>query len=95
MAPPVLKLLGRLPGFIKSLIGITIIVWKFSVKIGDLVRLVDDPDSEWFYQYRDRLFEVDDVFERHCRVRMLNVVNPQRYWFARKNNFRVVLNENR
>ena len=93
--PPVLQLLGRLPGFIKSLIGITIIVWKFSVKIGDLVRLVDDPDSEWFYQYRDRLFEVDDVFERHCRVRMLNVVNPQRYWFARKNNFRVVLNEER
>ena len=35
--PPVLKLLGRLPGFIKSLIGITIIVWRFSVKIGELV----------------------------------------------------------
>ena len=31
------QLLGRLPGFIKSLIGITIIVWRFSVKVGELV----------------------------------------------------------
>ena len=65
------------------------------MKAGDLVRLVDDPDSEWFHQYKDRLFEVDDVFERHCRVRMLNVANHQRYWFARKSNFRVVENEHR
>ena len=65
------------------------------MKVGDLVRLVDEPDSEWFYQYKDRLFEVDDVFERHCRVRMLNVPNPQRYWFARKNNFEVVSDESR
>ena len=65
------------------------------MKPGDLVRLVDEPDSEWFYQYKDRLFEVDDVFERHCRVRMLNVANSQRYWFTRKSNFRVVSNEAR
>ena len=30
-------LLIKLLGFIKSLIGITIIVWRFSMKIGDLV----------------------------------------------------------
>ena len=65
------------------------------MKVGDLVRLVDEPDSEWFYQYKDRLFEVDDVFERHCRVRMLNVPNPQRYWFAQKSNFEVVSDESR
>ena len=65
------------------------------MKVGDLVRLVDEPDSEWFYQYKDRLFEVDDVFERHCRVRMLNVLNPQRYWFAQKSNFEVVSDESR
>jgi hypothetical protein len=65
------------------------------VKVGDLVRLVDRPNSEWFYQYKDRLFEVDDVFERHCRVRMLNVVNPQRYWFVQKSNFEVVSDESR
>jgi ACT domain-containing protein len=65
------------------------------VKIGDVVKLVEHPNSEWFYQYKDRLFEVDDVFERHCRVRMLNVPNPQRYWFAQKNNFEVVSNEGR
>lgn len=65
------------------------------MKVGDLVRLVDRPNSEWFYQYKDRLFEVDDVFERHCRVRMLNVVNPQRYWFVQKSNFEVVSDESR
>ena len=65
------------------------------MKVGDLVKLVERPNSEWFYQYKDRLFEVDDVFERHCRVRMLNVPNPQRYWFAQKSNFAVVSNEDR
>ena len=65
------------------------------MKIGDVVKLVEHPNSEWFYQYKDRLFEVDDVFERHCRVRMLNVTNSQRYWFAQKSNFEVVSNEDR
>lgn len=65
------------------------------MKIGDLVRLVEHPSSEWFYQYKDRLFEVEDVFDRHCRIRMLNVLNPQRYWFIEKSNLMVVLNENR
>jgi hypothetical protein len=65
------------------------------VKIGDVVKLVEHPNSEWFCQYKDRLFEVDDVFERHCRVRMLNVTNSQRYWFAQKSNFEVVSNEDR
>jgi len=59
------------------------------MKIGDVVRLVEAPDSEWMDTYKDRLFEVEDVFERHCRVRMLNVINPQRYWFAAKCNFEV------
>ncbi len=65
------------------------------MKIGDVVKLVEHPNSEWFYQYKDRLFEVDDVFERHCRVRMLNVPNSQRYWLAQKSNFEVVSNEDR
>ena len=37
MEPPPSRLRGRLLGFIKSLIGITIIVWRFSMKIGELV----------------------------------------------------------
>ena len=65
------------------------------MKVGDLVKLVERPNSEWFYQYKDRLFEVDDVFGRHCRVRMLNVLNARRYWFARKSNFKVVSDESR
>ena len=72
-----------------------ILTWSWSVKVGDLVRLVEHPNSEWFYQYQDRLFEVEDVFERYCRIRMLNVLNPERYWFIEKSNLTVVLNENR
>jgi hypothetical protein len=37
MEPPSPRLRGRLLGFIKILIGITIIVWRFSMKIGELV----------------------------------------------------------
>ena len=37
MEPPPSRLRGRLLGFIKILIGITIIVWRFSMKIGELV----------------------------------------------------------
>ena len=36
--PPPSRLRGRLLGFIKILIGITIIVWRYSVKPGDLVK---------------------------------------------------------
>ena len=64
------------------------------MKAGDIVKLIDSPTVGWMDIYRERLFEVKEVYERRCMVRMLNVVNPERYWFVEKNNFEVV-NENR
>ena len=57
------------------------------MKVGDLVRLKDDVEFEWMKFYKDHRFEVEVVFERNCRVRMLDCLNPQRYWFVRKEVF--------
>lgn len=59
------------------------------MKAGDIVQLVDLPDSGWMKEHVGRLFEVHEVFERRCLVRMLNVSNNQRYWFSEKENFAV------
>ena len=42
------------------------------MKIGDIVKLKDNPETEWMNTYKDYLFEVEAVFERNCRVRMLD-----------------------
>ena len=51
------------------------------MKPGDIVQLVDTPQTDWMEEYAGRLFEVREVYERRCLVRMLNVVNQERYWF--------------
>jgi hypothetical protein len=60
------------------------------MKIGDIVKLKDNPETEWMRTYKDCAFEVEEVFERNCRVRMLECLNPQRYWFVNKNVFEIV-----
>ena len=60
------------------------------MKPGDIVQLVDTPQTDWMEEYAGRLFEVREVYERRCLVRMLNVVNQERYWFSEKENFAVV-----
>jgi len=60
------------------------------MKIGDIVKLKDSVETEWVSFYKDYLFEVEAVFERNCRVRMLECLNPQRYWFVNKEVFEIV-----
>jgi hypothetical protein len=57
------------------------------MKKGDIVEVVPNPELEWMEQYANRLFEVKEVYERRCLVRMLNVSNKERYWFTEKENF--------
>ena len=57
------------------------------MKIGDIVKLKDSVETEWMSFYKDYFFEVEEVFERNCRVRMLECLNPQRYWFVNKEVF--------
>jgi hypothetical protein len=59
------------------------------MKKGDIVEVVPNPEIDWMRQYANRLFEVKEVYERRCLVRMLNVSNKERYWFSEKENFQV------
>jgi hypothetical protein len=59
------------------------------MKKGDIVELVVNSENEWMEKYAQRLFEVKEVYERRCLVRMLNVTNQERYWFSEKENFQL------
>ena len=51
------------------------------MKKGDIVELIPDPEVDWMERYAQHLFEVKEVYERRCLVRMLNVTNKERYWW--------------
>ena len=53
------------------------------------MELIPNPEMDWMDKYSQRLFEVKEVYERRCLVRMLNVTNKERYWFSEKENFRM------
>ena len=59
------------------------------MKKGDIVEVVPSPEVEWMERYANRLFEVKEVYDRRCLVRMLNVSNKERYWFSEKENFQL------
>jgi|TARA_R110000737_G_scaffold264251_1_gene272130 hypothetical protein len=58
------------------------------MKKGDIVELAESVETEWMERYSDHLFEVKEVYDCRCLVRMLNVSNKERYWFTEKENFR-------
>tara|TARA_Y100001963_G_scaffold19025_1_gene24002 strand:+ start:287 stop:505 length:219 start_codon:yes stop_codon:yes gene_type:complete len=60
------------------------------MKKGDIVELIPHPAIDWMEKYSRHLFEVKEVYERRCLVRMLNVANKERYWFSEKENFQLV-----
>ena len=59
------------------------------MKKGDIVEVVPNPEAEWMGRYANCLFEVKEVYDRRCLVRMLNVSNKERYWFSEKENFQL------
>ena len=59
------------------------------MKKGDIVELAESVETEWMERYSDHLFEVKEVYECRCLVRMLNVSNKERYWFSEKENFQL------
>jgi len=59
------------------------------MKKGDIVELIPNPEMDWMDKYSQRLFEVKEVYERRCLVRMLNVSNKERYWFSEIENFQL------
>ena len=59
------------------------------MKKGDIVELAENVETEWMERYSDHLFEVKEVYDCRCLVRMLNVSNKERYWFSEKENFQL------
>ena len=53
------------------------------------MELIPNPEMDWMDKYSQRLFEVKEVYERRCLVRMLNVSNKERYWFSEIENFQL------
>ena len=57
------------------------------MKPGDIVRVSCSAPEDWLPHYREYQFEVQDVFERRCVVKMLGGNNPERYIFTEKEHF--------
>ncbi len=57
------------------------------MKPGDMVRIAASAPEDWLPHYREYCFEVRDVFERRCVVKMLGGNNPERYIFTEKEHF--------
>tara|TARA_B100000427_G_C15443084_1_gene566075 strand:+ start:57 stop:260 length:204 start_codon:yes stop_codon:yes gene_type:complete len=64
------------------------------MKSGDIVRISPSAPEDWLPYYREYCFEVRDVFERHCVVKMLGGNNPERYIFTEKGHFVPAKKEN-
>ena len=64
------------------------------MKPGDIVEISPSAPEDWLPYYRNYQFEVQDVFERRCLVKMIGGNNPDRYIFTEKEHFVPAKEEN-
>ena len=57
------------------------------MKTGDKAKLVDEPTVDWMNKYKDKSFELVEVYETYCKVKLHEMPHPEWYWFAEKTNF--------
>ena len=62
------------------------------MRSGDIVRNSPSAPEDWSPSYRKYEFQVRDVFEKYCVVKMIGGVNAERYIFAEKDYFEIVEN---
>ena len=62
------------------------------MKPHDIVRISDTAPEDWLPHYREYRFEVRDVFEKRCVVKMIGGTNPERYIFTEREHFEIVEN---
>lgn len=62
------------------------------MKPHDIVRISDTAPEDWLPHYREYHFEVRDVFEKRCVVKMIGGTNPERYIFTEREHFEIVEN---
>ena len=39
------------------------------MKPGDKVKLVDEPTVDWMNDYKDKVFELVELYDVHCKVK--------------------------
>lgn len=59
------------------------------IKIGDIVRLAESVPEDFFAEYRQLEFEVRDIYEKRCVVRIIGGANPERYLMSDKEHFEI------
>jgi hypothetical protein len=59
------------------------------MKIGDIVKLVDNPKHDWMENYLDTRFEVYDVMTESVKLKIVGS-EPEWFWLAAKDNFILV-----
>ncbi len=56
------------------------------MKIGDEVRLIDQPTVDWMSKYKHKTFELVEVYETYCKVKLHEMPHPECDWFVEKKN---------
>ena len=59
------------------------------MKIGDIVKLIDNPKYDWMENYLDTRFEVCDIMVESTKLKIINS-DPEWFWLVGKDNFIVV-----
>jgi hypothetical protein len=59
------------------------------MKIGDIVKLIDNPKHDWMQDYLDKHFEVRDIDSIALTLEMVGS-EPEWIWSVGKDNFELV-----
>ena len=59
------------------------------MKIGDIVKLIDNPKYDWMQDYLDKRFEVCDVMTESVKLKIAGS-EPEWFWHVGKDNFILV-----
>ena len=59
------------------------------MKIGDIVKLIDNPKYDWMENYLDSRFEVCDIMTESMKLKIVGS-DPDWFWLVGKDNFILV-----
>ena len=59
------------------------------MKIGDIVKLIDNPKYDWMENYLDKHFEVCDIMTESMKLKIVDS-DPEWFWLVGKDNFEPV-----
>ena len=62
------------------------------MKVGDIVKLIDNPTYDWMENYLDKKFLVVDVMVESVKLKIVGS-DPEWFWLVGKENFILVEEE--